>query len=280
MRHGDDRAGVFLEMALQPGDGLGVEVVGRLVEQEDVRLTQQQAAEGDATAFAAGENGDGRIAGRAAQGIHRQFEPAVQVPSVECVEPVLDFGLARHQFVHLLGGEVFAEAHVDGVELGQGVHDFLHAFLYDLACSLGVVEVRLLFQVADGEALGENGMAVEVLLYARHDAQQRALAGAVKADDADFGPVEVGEADVAQDLVVGRVGLAHAHHRVDDFVFRHDHRLMSRLPVAFAGHSTPRAADGERREVRGGLGRTDFAQGRNCCASYSVVGCDGSKLFC
>ena len=32
----DDRARVLLEVALEPGDGLGVEVVGRLVEQQQI----------------------------------------------------------------------------------------------------------------------------------------------------------------------------------------------------------------------------------------------------
>ncbi len=42
--HGDDRALVVAQVAFQPGHRLGVEVVGRLVQQQDVRLFQQQAA--------------------------------------------------------------------------------------------------------------------------------------------------------------------------------------------------------------------------------------------
>ncbi len=41
--HGDDRALVFLEMALEPGHGFGVEMVRRLVQEEDVRLHEQEA---------------------------------------------------------------------------------------------------------------------------------------------------------------------------------------------------------------------------------------------
>jgi hypothetical protein len=44
-----------------------------------------------------------------------------------------------------------------------------------------------------------------VVVDAGHDAQQGALAGAVQAQDADLGAVEVGQGDVAQDLLVGRV---------------------------------------------------------------------------
>ena len=54
----DDRARVVLEVALEPGDRFGVEVVGRLVEQQQVGLAQQQPAERDAAPLAAGEGRD------------------------------------------------------------------------------------------------------------------------------------------------------------------------------------------------------------------------------
>ena len=51
----DDRALVLGEVALEPVDRLGVEVVRRLVEQQQVGRAQQQATERDAAALAAGE---------------------------------------------------------------------------------------------------------------------------------------------------------------------------------------------------------------------------------
>ena len=53
VRDGDDRARVFLQEVLEPGDRLGIEMVGRLVEQQHVRLGQQQSAQRDPAAFAA-----------------------------------------------------------------------------------------------------------------------------------------------------------------------------------------------------------------------------------
>ena len=44
---------VFLQMLFEPRDGLGVEMVGRLIEQQNVRLLQQQTAESDAAFFTA-----------------------------------------------------------------------------------------------------------------------------------------------------------------------------------------------------------------------------------
>ncbi len=53
VRHGDDGALVFLEEALEPRHRLGVEVVGRLVEQQQIGRLEQQPAQRDAAALAA-----------------------------------------------------------------------------------------------------------------------------------------------------------------------------------------------------------------------------------
>ena len=51
----DDRPRVVEQVALEPRDRFGVEMVRRLVEQQQVRLAQQQPAERDAAPLAAGE---------------------------------------------------------------------------------------------------------------------------------------------------------------------------------------------------------------------------------
>src|SRR5258706_8177079 len=55
VRHRDDRPLIPLKMMLQPRDRFGVEVVGGLVQDEDVGLLQEQSAEGDAAFFTAAE---------------------------------------------------------------------------------------------------------------------------------------------------------------------------------------------------------------------------------
>ena len=54
---GHDGALVLLEVALEPADRLGVEVVRRLVEQQQVGRAEQQPAQRDAAALATGELG-------------------------------------------------------------------------------------------------------------------------------------------------------------------------------------------------------------------------------
>ena len=81
--------------------------------------------------------------------------------------------------------------------------------------SLAGVELRLLRQVADRDALGGPGLAVEVLVSPAMIFEQRALAGAVEAQHADLGAGEERQPDLLQDLPVRRVDLAQVLHDVD-----------------------------------------------------------------
>ena len=143
---GDDQngAGIIAQMPLEPGDGLGVEMVGRLVEQEQVGLIEQQLAERDAAALAAGELRHIGIVGRAAQRIHRQIDLGIEIPQPLGLDLVLQLG-------HLVRGLV-------GIihrELVVAVEDRFfrrHAFDDVLAHRLVLVERGLLRQEADARA--------------------------------------------------------------------------------------------------------------------------------
>jgi hypothetical protein len=86
---GDDGSLVLLEVALEPGDGFRVEVVRGLVEQEQVRRAEQQAAERHATALAPDSVETSAVRGRKAQGVHRRVEHRVEVPRVGGVDALL-----------------------------------------------------------------------------------------------------------------------------------------------------------------------------------------------
>ena len=60
MRNDQHRVAVGGEKAFQPDDRLGVEVVGRLVEHQDVRLGREQARKRQPRALTAAELGDGK----------------------------------------------------------------------------------------------------------------------------------------------------------------------------------------------------------------------------
>ena len=142
----DDGARVVLEEALEPRDRFGVEVVGRLVEQQEVRRLQQQAAERHAAPLAAGQRGDVGVGRRQPQRVHRQLEPRIEVPGVRRVDLVLDLRLLVEDLVHLLGRQVLAELRVHLVvaleqRLGGG-----DALLDVAEHGLRRIELRLLLQ--------------------------------------------------------------------------------------------------------------------------------------
>jgi hypothetical protein len=200
---------------LEPGDGLGVEVVRRLVEQENVWLPQQETAKRDTALLAARDHPDLRVGRRAAQRVHRHLEPRVELPPVERLDPLLDLPLLLEQDVHVDVG--VGKLVVDRVVLTKQIDDLLRPLLDDLAHGLRLVELRLLLEVADRVSGRDHRLANEVLVGPRHDLQERALSRSVQTDDADLRAVEVREVDVLQDgLLV--VVLAHPDHGVDDLV--------------------------------------------------------------
>ena len=209
------RARIFLEMAFQPLDALGVEVVGRLVEQQDRRLLEQQAGQRDAALLTAGQILDRPVGRRAAQGLHRHLELVVERPAVDRVDLALELAHLLHQRVEI--GVVLGIAHLgrNGVEAVDHVGDVAGAVLDVLEHVLAGVELRLLRQIADGDVLARPGLALKVLVDAGHDLHQRRLAGAVGADDADLGAVIELQVDVAQHRLLGAgEGLGHVlHHK-------------------------------------------------------------------
>jgi hypothetical protein len=211
-----DRAGVLVQVVLEPGDRLGIQVIRRLVEQQQVGLPQQQAAEGHAATLAAGEMLHVGIAGRAAQRVHGQLEPRLELPAPRSVDLVLQPGLLGEQLLHLVGLERFGEAVAHLVEPIEQAFRLRDSFLDVLEHGLRRIELGLLVQVAHTGLLRRKRLAVELRVHTGHDAQQAALAGAVGPEDADLGAVEEREPDVLQDLPPGRHDLVQTLHGVDE----------------------------------------------------------------
>ena len=99
MGHGDDGARVVLQRPLEPGDRLGVEVVGRLVEEQQVRLGEEQPAQRDPAPLTARERPDVGVARREPQGVHGDLEGAVELPGAGGVDLGLQVGLLGQQGV-------------------------------------------------------------------------------------------------------------------------------------------------------------------------------------
>ena len=94
---------VLVQEVLEPGDRLGVEVVGRLVEQQQIGRLQQQPAQRDAAPLAARQRRDVGVGRRQAQRVHRVLELGVEIPGAGGFDGVLDLRLLLEDLVHLLG---------------------------------------------------------------------------------------------------------------------------------------------------------------------------------
>ena len=257
----EDRARIGAQMPLEPVDGLGVEMVGRLVEQEEVGLLEQEAAKRDAAALAARKRRHLRVVGRAAERVHRLLDLAVEIPQALGLDLVLKPG-------HLVGGLV-------GIvhrELVVAVEDRLLVLDAEHRIALHVelgVELRLLRQVSDPGAFGDEALADELRVEARHDAQQRRLARAVDAEHADLGVRVERQVDVLEHLLAARPGLAEALHMIDELARGHAIAIPDCSEIGRLPSRGPRRAIPARRPCRspeGDPGAAPIARALQCDA--------------
>ena len=140
MGNRDDRSRITLQVMFEPSDRLRIEVIGRLVEQENVGLLQEQPAQRHSAAFAAGQNLHRRIRRRTPQRIHRHLEPRIEIPGILMVELLLHLALPLEQRVHLVVGHLFGKLGVDLFELFQQVDRLLYGFFDDFAHGARIVD--------------------------------------------------------------------------------------------------------------------------------------------
>ena len=216
MGDGHDRARVVVQEALEPGDRLGVEVVGRLVEQQHVGPLQQQPAQRHAAPLAAREVTHFGVARREAQRVHRDLELAVELPRVHRVDPVLQLRLLLEQRVHRVVVHRLGELRRDRLELGEQRARLGDALVHDVEHGLGLVELRLLRQEADAQPLVRPRDADELLVDAGHDLEQRALARAVVTEHADLRAGIERQRDPVEQDAVRRDDLAQVLHDEDE----------------------------------------------------------------
>ena len=221
MGHGDDRTLVLLQVLFEPVDRLGVEVVGRLVQQQHVGLLQQQAAQSHAAAFAARQHLHRLVGIGTPQGVHRALQHAVQLPAVHLINLLVQLALTLDELGHRVVVHRLAELHVYLLVLLEQGHRRGAALFDHLPDGLRVVELRLLFQIAHRVTRREDHFALKVLVDARDDLHQRRFTRTVQTDDADLGSVKEREVDVVKDLFLIGERLRNAYHRKDDFFVCH-----------------------------------------------------------
>ena len=183
----DDVARIVDQMLLEPLDALGIEVVGRLVEQQDRRLLEQQAGQRDPPLLAARQRRDRRIARRTAQRVHCDLELVVEAPAVDRVDLLLKLAHLGHQRIEIGVGGRIAHQHRNRVEPLHHVGDRLHALANIFHHRLGLVELGLLLQITDRDVGPRPGFPGEFGIPPGHDLHQGRFAGPVGTDDPDLG---------------------------------------------------------------------------------------------
>jgi hypothetical protein len=152
-------------------------VVGGLVEQQHVGLLEQEPAERDAAPLTARERVDLRVGGGSAARPSRARRRG-RSPSRWRLDLVLELRLLLEQLVicRRIASPSFAAELLEAVEQLLSLGDAPRR----CRARLGRVELRLLRQVADAEPLAGFASPRMLLVDARHDPEQRALAGAVR----------------------------------------------------------------------------------------------------
>ena len=89
VRDGNDGAGILLQIALEPRNGFGIQMVGGLVQQQHFRLGKQQPTQRDPPAFPTRKMLDFRLPGWQTKRISGYLELAFDFP---CADGV-NFGL-------------------------------------------------------------------------------------------------------------------------------------------------------------------------------------------
>ena len=190
VRDHEQGAVVRAEEPLEPGEAVGVEVVGRLVEQQHLRVLQQRRGQQRAGLLAAREPRERAVAG--------------QVVDREPVPDLVGAGLGGPGVRGLGALEgVRVAVEVAGLaERGERLAG-LPERVVEQRVERRVARGRLLRQVAD--ARGRRDRSAVGVLAARQQAQQRRLARAVGADEAGSlagvegqrEPIEEGRAVIA-----------------------------------------------------------------------------------
>ena len=253
---------VLGEKRLEPLDGVDVEVVGRLVEQQHIGLCDERARQEHTPSPAAGQRVDDGV-WREIEVRQHELDALFQPPAVALLELVLQDAQPLEESVCPVLRNI--ERHVmvradQRAEITEPVGD-------DVEDGTGIGQGHVLLEPRHAHArLQPDGPGVRRLL-ARYRAEQRALAGTVPADDGDS----------LLRLDEQRHGIEQRHMSVGDgHPVERDKRHPTNVP--HAAWATIRASGmAGVAQVRPGYGKK---RGRFRTARAGALGCAGARAGC
>ncbi len=195
----------------EPCDGIRVEVIGGLVENEQIRLREQNRAEGDPALLASREHSGRLFPGRQAQGLHGLLDLCVQsgrVHGVAVLEDFLHFPLLGQEriglFFALKNLGVFPELQnrlvARDILTGLG-----HRFFYVLPDRFFMVQFRLLGDVPHRCPSGNHHTTFKLGIPARNDLHQGRFPRAVDTENPHPVAGPQAEAHILQDHPVAEL---------------------------------------------------------------------------
>ena len=177
----EETAGDLLDQQLfEPDDGVDIEMVGRLVEEEEFGLGSEGAGEKDTALGAAGEGGEFRF-GVEIEALDQAFDILMQAPAPRLFQPLLQFFEASIVGVAMRFGEAVADMMILGEEGGR----LLDAATDDIEDRPRQLRRRFLGDVGDAHPLRLDDIAAIRALLAGEKFQQARLAAAVAAEKAE-----------------------------------------------------------------------------------------------
>ena len=178
------RAGISLEVRFQPLHGGKVQVVGGLVQDQDVRLFQQELGDAQPRQLAAGQHPHVFLPGvlgktHAAQHL---FDVHIHVVAIGGVHDGLQGGVLFQQGRVAGAGGHFA---LHDLHLGHGVQHRGKGGAHLPVDIQSHIQLGVLGQIPHGDAVGQAELAGIVGVFTGQDLEQGRFAGAVLAHDAD-----------------------------------------------------------------------------------------------
>ena len=190
MGNGDNGTLILLKVLLQPIDTLGIEVVGRLIQQKHIGLLQQQTTQSNSTTLTTREHLDTLVSIGASQSIHSTLQDAVKLPAVDVVNLLVELALTLDKAIHLIVRERLTELHINLLVLLQQSDSRGTSLLDNLLNGLRVIQLRLLLEVANRVARREDNLTLEILVDAGNNLHQGRLTRAIQTDDTNLGTIE------------------------------------------------------------------------------------------
>ena len=221
MGHQNDGALIVFQMTFKPRNRFRIQVVGRFVKQQNIRLVQQKTAKRNTAAFTTRKLVNVCVFRWAAQCVHGDIKRPLEIPAIGGIDAFLKFALLCEKVRHLVVGHRLAERHADFVKACQIINNLTTAFHHVAKHILLRIKVRFLFKIANTNTFGWPCFAAVILFDACHYFKQGRFTCTVVPENTDFYAGQEGQCNTLEKFATARKDLGQVLHDVDILVGCH-----------------------------------------------------------